>query len=103
MTARFAKVAEIAERYRVSVDAVYLWIRQGKIPADCVIRIAGTVRLDEEQFEQRLRAGALCQTRGRKPPTPAESEIAKTQAPTLAEDNFTRVGDGPGCEHRWTT
>jgi hypothetical protein len=48
MTAKFAKVGEIADRYRVSVDAVYLWIRQGKIPADCVIRIAGTVRVDED-------------------------------------------------------
>jgi excisionase family DNA binding protein len=66
MTSRYAKVSEIAERFRVSVDAVYLWIRQGKIPADCVARIAGTVRVDEEQFERRLRSGALCQPRGRK-------------------------------------
>jgi hypothetical protein len=65
---RFAKVSEIAERFRVSVDAVYLWIRQGKIPADCVVRIAGTIRVDEEQFEKRLRSGALCQPRGRKRP-----------------------------------
>ena len=59
MTARYAKVSEIADRFRVSVDAVYLWIRQGRIPADCVARIAGTVRVDEEQFELRLRSGAL--------------------------------------------
>src|ERR1700704_3492303 len=51
MTPRFAKVSEIADRFRVSPDAVYLWIRQGKIPSDCVVRIAGTVRVDEEQFE----------------------------------------------------
>ena len=101
MTPRFAKISEIADRFRVSVDAVYLWIRQGKIPADCVIRIAGTVRVDEEQFEQRLRSGALCQPRGRKPPAPAEPDIAKPHASTLAEDNFTKVGDGPGSEHRW--
>src|SRR5438309_1945050 len=103
MMPKFAKVSEIADKFRVSADAVYLWIRQGKIPADCVIRIAGTVRVDEEQFEQRLRAGAMCQPRGRKPPTPSELEIAKPQASTFAEDNFTKIGDGPGCEHRWTS
>jgi excisionase family DNA binding protein len=66
MKPRYAKVSEIAERFRVSVDAVYLWIREGKIPAECVIRIAGTVRVDEEQFELRLRAGALYHSRGRR-------------------------------------
>ncbi len=60
MTSRFAKVREVAERFRVSADAVYLWIRQGKIPPECVVRIAGTVRVDEEQFERRLRSGELC-------------------------------------------
>lgn len=35
----------------VSADAAYLWIRQGKIPAGCIVRIAGTVRVHEEQFE----------------------------------------------------
>ena len=64
MTPRFAKVREIAARFRVSADAVYLWIRQGKIPSDCVVRIAGTVRVDEDRFEERLGAGVLCQPRG---------------------------------------
>jgi hypothetical protein len=36
MTPSYAKVSEIADRFRVSADAVYLWIRQGKIPSDCV-------------------------------------------------------------------
>jgi hypothetical protein len=58
MVARFVKAAEIDERCRVSRDAVYLWIHQGKIPADCVIRIAGTVRVDEEEFEKRLKREA---------------------------------------------
>jgi transposase-like protein len=101
MKPRFAKVSEIADRFRVSADAVYLWIRQGKIPADCVIRIAGTVRVDEEQFEIRLRSGALCQPRGRKPRQAPKS--GRTPTSTIAEDNFTTVGDGPGTEHRWTT
>jgi hypothetical protein len=101
MTPRFAKVSEIADRFRVSADAVYLWIRQGKIPSECVVRIAGTVRVDEEQFEQRLRSGALCHPRGRKPPVPTEPE-SKPQVSAIAEDSFTTVADGPGREHKWT-
>ena len=99
MTPRYAKVSEIADRFRVSADAVYLWIRQGKIPADCVVRIAGTVSVDEEQFERRLRSGALCQPRGRKRPAPPES--GQPLPTTMAADSFTTVGAGPGSEHRW--
>ena len=102
MAPKFAKVREIADRFRVSVDAVYLWIRQGQIPADCVVRIAGTVRVDEEQFEQRLRSGALCQQRGRKRSDAGEPEGPKAKISTMADDNFTTVGIGPSTEHRWT-
>lgn len=101
MTPRFAKVREIAERFRVSADAVYLWIRQGKIPPECVVRIAGTVRVDEEQFERRLRSGEFCQARGRKPR--ASGETAPRRAFLVAEDTFTTVGAAPHTEHRWTT
>ena len=101
MTPRYAKVSEIADRFRVSADAVYLWIRQGKIPSDCVVRIAGTVRVDEAQFEQRLRSGALCQPRGRKQPAPIGPETDKPQMSTIAEDSFTTVGAGPDSQHRW--
>src|SRR5947208_15560465 len=103
MTPRFAKVSEIAERFRVSPDAVYLWIRQGKIPSECVVRIAGTVRVDEEQFEQRLRSGALCQPRGRKQQIRNEPEVGKSQISTIADDNLTTVVDGSGREHKWTS
>src|ERR1035438_8212359 len=103
MTPRYAKVSEIADRFRVSADAVYLWIRQGKIPPDCVVRIAGTVRVDEEQFERRLRSGALCQPPGQKRPSPTEPESSNLGRSATAEDNFTTVGGGPGCEHRWTS
>jgi hypothetical protein len=96
MKPRLAKVHEIAERFRVSADAVYLWIRQGKIPANCVVRIAGTVRVDEEQFEQRLREGVLCQPRVRRPP------VNDRRSPTACEDSFTTTGQGPSTEHRWT-
>ena len=101
MTPRFAKVREVAERFRVSADAVYLWIRQGKIPPECVVRIAGTVRVDEEQFERRLRSGELCQARGRKPR--ASDKTPASRAFLVAEDNFTTVGAAPRSEHRWTT
>ena len=101
MTPRFAKVSEIAERFRVSVDAVYLWIRDGKIPADCVVRIAGTVRVDEEQFERQLRSGALHHSRGRKSRGPAGTAERKVSAGLSAEDNFTTVREGPAIEHRW--
>src|ERR1700722_13363845 len=103
MIPRYAKVSEIADRFRVSADAVYLWIRQGKIPSDCVARIAGTVRVDEEQFEQRLRSGALCQPRGRKRSAPPEPETGKQLVTTVAEDSFTTVGHGPSSEHKWTS
>ena len=103
MTPRFAKVSEIADRFRVSADAVYLWIRQGKIPSDCVVRIAGTVRVDEEQFEQRLRSGALYRARRRKGLTRDEPGRGTPLVSTIADDSFTTVGDGPGREHRWTS
>lgn len=99
MPSRFAKVREIAERFRVSPDAVYLWIRQGKIPSECVVRIAATVRVDEEQFERLLRSGALYQARGRKP-RPAASDLSN--ASVAAVDNFTTVHSGPRVEHGWT-
>src|SRR5712691_3537385 len=102
MMPRFAKVSEIADKFRVSADAVYLWIRQGKIPSECVVRIAGTVRVDEEQFEQRLRAGALCQPRGRKPAICAKSED-ESRVSVIADDSFTTLASGGVCEHKWTS
>src|SRR5580658_9839330 len=102
MPSKFAKVCEIAERFRVSADAVYLWIRQGKIPADCVIRIAGTVRVDEEQFEKRLRSGALYRARRRKGCALDEPHCGKPLVSTIAEDRATTVGEGPRSGHRWT-
>jgi len=69
MPARFVKAGEIAERYRVSRDAVYLWIRQGRIPAECVIRIAGTIRVDSEEFEKHLRSDGLYRRHLKRNPT----------------------------------
>jgi hypothetical protein len=102
MTSRFAKVSEIADRFRVSPDAVYLWIRQGKIPSDCVIRIAGTVRVDQKQFGRRLRAGTLYRARRRKRRTGSDP-LGQEKIPLLAEDSFTTVESGPRIEHAWTS
>lgn len=57
MPTRFVKASEIAKRLRVSRDAVYLWIRSGRIPSECVIRIAGTIRVDEQKLENLLFSG----------------------------------------------
>ena len=103
MTPRFAKVSEIAERYRVSADAVYLWIREGKNPADCIVRIAGTVRVDEEQFERQLRSGALYHCRRRRPRNSDHIAGSKESAGFIAEDNFTTVREGLAIEHWWTS
>jgi excisionase family DNA binding protein len=105
MKPKFAKVREIADRFRVSVDAVYLWIREGQIPDDCVVRIGGTVRVDEAQFEQRLRAGQLYRSRGRKRSAASEPEDVSTRTRTsaMADDNFTTTGQGPRSAHRWTS
>ena len=101
MTSRFAKVSEIAERFRVSPDAVYLWIRQGEIPSACVVRIAGTIRVDEEQFERCLRAGLLYRAPGRKR-APGGDSSASERPSALAQDNFTTVRAGSRLEHAWT-
>jgi excisionase family DNA binding protein len=93
MSVRFVKASEIAERFRVSRDAVYLWIRQGKIPSECVIRIAGTVRVNEEEFERRLRSGDLYR---RLKPVPG---LAPRGA---AEDNVTVKREAAQDRHRWT-
>src|ERR1017187_6445702 len=86
MTARYAKVSEVADRFRVSADAVYLWIRQGKIPSDCVARIAGTVRVDEEQFERRLAPGALAEA--------VRSAWARNREATGLHDSGGQLHDG---------
>lgn len=102
MLSSFAKVREIASRYRISPDAVYLWIRKGKIPPDCVVRIAGTVRVDVEQFEHRLRSGALYQARGRKPALGSNPQVDGKPS-VAAEDNFTTVRSGLRTEHAWAS
>jgi hypothetical protein len=102
MTPKYTKVSEIADTFRVSADAVYLWIRQGKIPKECVVRVAGTVRVDAERFEQRLRSGGLYQRPGRKR-TMVCGRDAELSIAAIAEDSITTIGNGPETEHRWTS
>jgi hypothetical protein len=59
--------------------------------------------VDEQQFEQRLRSGALGQPRGRKRPLPDVAETSSPRVTAMAEDNFPTVGIGTATEHRWTS
>jgi hypothetical protein len=91
----FAKVAEIANEYRVSQDAVYLWIRQKKIPESCVVRIGGTIRVDKNRFESALRSGDLYTRPGtkRSPVNPGP----------MAEDSKTTSGRLETASLRWVS
>ena len=46
---------EIADRLRVSAEAVYRWARRGELPG--AVRIAGTLRVDLKVFDEFLRTG----------------------------------------------
>ncbi len=65
MQQKLVKISELAAELRVSRDAVGLWMAQGIIPPDCILRIARTVRIDRQKLEQRIRAGALAYPRSR--------------------------------------
>jgi hypothetical protein len=101
MSTRFLKASEIAERFRVSRDAVYLWIRLRKSPSECVIRIAGTVRVDEQKFEDLLLSGNLDGRVGRnvrdETVQGADHQIVHLEAEQAADcppSAPRRVGDG---------
>jgi len=51
----YLKVREISQRFGVSKDTVYAWARTGRIPG--VVRIAGTVRIDLEKFDEFIQRG----------------------------------------------
>ena len=101
MKPQFARVREIADRFRVSADAIYQWIRQGKIPSECVVRSGCITCVVVEQFERLLRAGVLYQARGRKPAVKSDTGAEDAVSP-LARDNFTTTRSGPCIEHAWT-
>lgn len=53
----------IAERFGVTIDTVYSWTRQGRIP--CIKPSPGTVRYDLIEVERALH----------RPPRPAQKEV----------------------------
>ena len=70
MGIQLSKVSEAAATFKVSEDAVRLWIRTGVIPSDCVVRLGRTVRLDSQRLEQLARSG-----RGLRPPRRASAVV----------------------------
>jgi Helix-turn-helix domain len=103
MESKFAKVNEIADRFRVSADAVYLWIRQGKIPPACVARIAGTVRVDAEEFDRRLRAGELYRPRRKKTADLALHSREAAAGLGFSEDQHTTRLEKGQYHHRFSS
>jgi excisionase family DNA binding protein len=64
---RYLRVKEIAERFRLSPDVVYKWAREGLLPADIVVRLGGSLRIDEELFLRLLARGDLSHRKPRRP------------------------------------
>jgi excisionase family DNA binding protein len=59
---RYVTVSEMAARFRISIDAIYKWIRNGQLPAPVIVRLGGArgaIRIDEQAFLDQLRAGTL--------------------------------------------
>jgi hypothetical protein len=94
--------SEIDPLARISVSIVVAAIDLFREPGVCE-RLADILIAREEQFEQRLRTGALYHARGRRPRCEEELASGKTSASALAEDNFTTLREGLSTEHRWTT
>jgi excisionase family DNA binding protein len=94
----YAKVSEIAERFRVSRDTVYFWIRTQVIPERCIDRVGATIRIDSDQFETLLREKKLSRPRAATRVPAAREEVTHAVA---AADSFTTVGVGPSSEHQW--
>jgi excisionase family DNA binding protein len=91
----YTKVTEIAERFRVSKDAVYLWVRKGIIPSWCVDRAGSTIRIRSAEFERLLREGKLFRPRRSVNRQPGEPRTP------IAEDSVTTCREGLRYEHRW--
>lgn len=52
---RLITIAELAEALTVSVPTVRVWIRRGKIPRHCYIKVAQTYRFDLAAIHQALK------------------------------------------------
>jgi excisionase family DNA binding protein len=51
---RFITIAELAETLTVSVPTIRVWIRRGKIPRHCYIKVSQTYRFDLKAIQQAL-------------------------------------------------
>lgn len=52
---RLITIAELAEALTVSVPTLRMWIRRGKIPRHCYIKVAQTYRFDLEAIHQEFK------------------------------------------------
>jgi len=86
-----SKISELADRYRVSRDSIYSWIRQGLIPENCLVRLGNSIRIRNDEFETLMRAGKLWHPRRR-------SLDCRVEIP---EDQSTVCATEDGYAHRW--
>jgi len=86
-----SKISELADRYRVSRDSIYSWIRQGLIPEHCLVRLGNSIRIKNDEFEALMHAGKLWRPRRR--PVARRIQIPEDQSTIRATEN--------GYEHRW--
>jgi excisionase family DNA binding protein len=86
-----SKISELADRYRVSRDSIYSWIRQGLIPESCLVRLGNSVRVKNDEFESLMKAGKLWRPRHR----------AVARRIGIPEDQSTVRATEDGYEHRW--
>jgi excisionase family DNA binding protein len=87
-----SKISELADRYRVSRDSIYSWIRQGLIPENCLVRLGNSIRVRNDEFEALMRAGKLWRPRRR----------SVDQRIEVSEDQSTVRPRPDGYEHRWS-
>jgi excisionase family DNA binding protein len=85
-----SKISELADRYRVSRDSIYSWIRQGLIPENCLVRLGNSIRIRNDEFENLMRAGKLWR--------PRRAVNRRIETP---EDQSTVTATADGHEHRW--
>lgn len=86
-----SKISELADRYRVSCDSIYSWIRQGLIPEHCLVRLGNSIRVNNIEFETLMRAGKLWWPRRR----------GVNRRIEIPEDQSTIRATTYGYEHRW--
>jgi hypothetical protein len=97
----YAKVSDLAAKYRFSVDAIYAWVRSGLIPKSCVLRVGASIRIDVEQFEQLLLAGKLYRARRTWAEVRARHSRDAAAALGLSDDQHTTCYDRGECQHRF--